>query len=73
MKTISLLCVLMIMVIPGCTSLHNDYVVVIEKTKTYHTDHCSKVSMARTTTMTQSEALALNFKPCPGCKPSKGL
>ncbi len=55
----------------ACGQKHNDEVLVVEKTKSYHTDECPRVNMAETKLMTEAEAKALNCKPCPGCKPDQ--
>jgi hypothetical protein len=57
----------------GCGSRRIDDVVVIEKTRTYHTDACPRVNMALTRVMSREEARSLNCKPCPGCQPDKGM
>lgn len=61
----------LILAIAGCAQRHRDEVLVIEKTKSYHTDECPRVHMANTRIMTASEAQAMNCKPCPGCQPDK--
>jgi hypothetical protein len=53
----------------GCGGRRKDDVVVIEKTKSYHTDQCPRVNMANTKTMTVEEARAMNCQPCKGCRP----
>ena len=55
--------------VTGCSGFEKKEVVVIEKTKSYHTDECPRVNMARTKVMTIVEAQAINCKPCNGCKP----
>lgn len=57
----------------GCGQKRNDEVVVIEKTKSYHTDECTRVNMANAKFMTEAVAKALNCKACPGCKPDQRL
>ncbi len=54
----------------GC-SVPQKRVLAIEKTRTYHTDSCPRVCMARTRTMTLDEAQELRLKACPGCKPDR--
>ena len=53
----------------GCSSKSQRQVVVVEKTKSYHTTNCPRVYMANVRYMTRDEAIATNYKPCPGCKP----
>ena len=55
----------------GCGQKNDGTVVVIEQTKSYHTDECTRISMAHAKFMTIAEAKALNCKPCPGCEPDK--
>ena len=57
----------------GCASRGPNDVVVIEKTRSYHTDECPRVNMAFTRIMSREEAKSLNCKPCPGCQPDRGL
>jgi hypothetical protein len=44
-------------------------VVVVEKTKSYHTEECPKVMMAKTEIRPREEAQRMNCKPCKDCKP----
>lgn len=53
----------------SCGSKPAKIVVVIEKTKSYHTRDCSRVFMAKTKEMTREEAKAKKLTPCPYCKP----
>ena len=53
----------------GCTTAKKNEVLVIEKTKVYHTDQCARVRMAHTRIITIEEARNLNCQPCPGCHP----
>ena len=55
----------------GCSAQTGRYVVVIEKTQTYHRPDCRLVQMAKTTRMTLREAKAEHLKPCPLCKPDR--
>jgi methylphosphotriester-DNA--protein-cysteine methyltransferase len=55
----------------GCSTQTARYVVVIEKTQTYHRPDCRLVQMAKTTRMTLREAKAEHLKPCPLCKPDQ--
>jgi methylphosphotriester-DNA--protein-cysteine methyltransferase len=66
MKTVLLLFVVLL---ASCGARHPDTVVVIEKTKTFHRENCSRVRMAHTTTISFSDATAQGMKPCPYCKP----
>ena len=52
----------------GCGKNPNE-VVVVEKTKSYHTEDCQKVMMAKTESMPREEAQKMNCKPCGDCKP----
>lgn len=54
--------------IAGCGS-GRDEVTAIEKNKTYHRSDCRRVMMADTKTMTHGEALKMDFRPCPYCRP----
>jgi len=60
-----------IVILFGCTQQRSEKVLVIEKTKSYHTDRCSRIIMASTKMMTKGEAEAMNYSPCPGCQPDK--
>ena len=53
----------------GCAGAGDDNVFVIGKTGIYHRDECPRLRMALAQTMTRGEALALDCKPCPGCRP----
>ena len=55
----------------GCGHQNPDDVLVIQKTKIYHLQKCTRVNMANTVSMSRAEAQALNCKPCPGCKPDE--
>jgi len=46
-------------------------VAVIEKTKSYHREGCTKVNMAETTTMSIDSAIARHLKPCPYYRPDQ--
>jgi len=48
-----------------------DQVVVIEKTKSYHTQDCPKVMMADTKMMSKEEAKKLDCHPCKDCRPDE--
>ena len=61
------------MMLLGCIESRQNEVVVVEKTKTYHTDKCLRVNMANIKWMRREEVKAMNFKACPGCQPDKGL
>ncbi len=63
------ICVILLLAGSGCSANHKDEVVVILKTKSYHTDECPRVNMANAQVLTIAEAKALDCKPCPGCKP----
>lgn len=62
---------LLTITIAGCGRRHENEVLVIEKTKSYHTDRCPRVNMANTRIMTAAEAEAMSCKPCKGCLPDK--
>ncbi|MBI1804285.1 MAG: hypothetical protein HYR77_07445 [Ignavibacteria bacterium] len=62
----------MIASLAGCAR-RGDCVLVVEKTKSYHTDNCARIHMAHAAWMTRDEARARDCKPCPGCKPDRGL
>ncbi len=64
-----LLAVFILLAVPGCSGRRHANVLVILKTKSYHTDRCPRVRMANTRLMTITEARALNCEPCPGCAP----
>ena len=66
---VSLLILLGLIAVPGCAGRRPGEVLVILKTKTYHTDKCPRVRMANTRVMTIAEARELNCVPCPGCAP----
>ncbi|HEY6191878.1 MAG TPA: hypothetical protein VI215_06060 [Bacteroidota bacterium] len=53
----------------GCAGAGSDKVLVIEKTRSYHREECPRVKMAEARVMTRDEALALNYQPCPDCRP----
>ncbi len=53
----------------GCSGSGQE-VLAIERTRTYHRESCPVVRMAKTVTMTLAQASALNFTPCPACKPN---
>lgn len=55
----------------SCASKPGKPVVVIEKTKSYHTEKCSRVFMAKTQEMSREEAMARHIVPCPYCKPDQ--
>ena len=61
-----------VLLISGCGHRLAHEVVVIEKTKSFHTDDCPRVKMAQTKVMTIAEARALECKPCKGCRPDSG-
>jgi hypothetical protein len=61
--------VMVVMILAGCGSRTADRVLVIQKAKMYHIETCPRVKMANAVFMTREDALALNCKPCPGCKP----
>jgi len=67
-----LLAVLVLASESGCAGRRPDDVLVILKTKSYHTDACPRVRMANTRAMTIAEARGLNCAPCPGCAPGTG-
>jgi hypothetical protein len=67
-----LLAVLLLPALPGCAGRRPGDVLVILRTKSYHTDACPKVRMANTRVMTIAEARGLNCEPCPGCAPGRG-
>lgn len=64
-----LLSALIILAGLGCSERPRDGVLVILRTKSYHTDLCPRVRMAKIRLMTIAEARELNCLPCPGCKP----
>jgi hypothetical protein len=70
-RTISscLISALLLLALSGCAGRRHGDVLVILKTKSYHTDRCPRVRMANTRLMTIAEARALNCEPCPGCAP----
>jgi len=70
MRRIALLIVLVFLA--GCGG-SGDHVVAILRTRSYHTDKCAKVFMARTVPMTLERAHELKLRPCPYCKPDPGL
>jgi len=70
MRRIVLLIVFVLLA--GCGG-SRDHVVAILKTRSYHTDRCAKVFMARTVAMTLERAHELRLRPCPYCKPDEGL
>ena len=55
----------------GCQSSGPAEVLAIEKTRMYHRKTCPPVHMARTVSMTISQARALHYSPCPICKPTE--
>ena len=57
----------------GCAARQRGEVVVIEKTRTYHTDACPKVNMAKTKIMTVAEARELHCLPCKACNPDQAF
>ncbi len=57
----------------GCSQTANGKVVVIEKTKTYHTAECRKIKMAKVVEMTKEEAKLDHDHPCPLCQPDKNI
>jgi uncharacterized protein YcfL len=58
--------VLFLILLSGC-SAHNDNVVVITDTKSYHKEDCPQIKMARTEYMTIDSARKRGMEPCPGC------
>jgi hypothetical protein len=66
MKTFSF--TLMLLVLFSCGRKPNE-VVVIEKTRSYHTEECPKVMMAKTETMLREKAQSMGCKPCDDCRP----
>jgi hypothetical protein len=60
------------LLIIGCEQ-RKDAVVVIEKTKVYHTHDCSRVFMAKTTEMKLEDAQAKKMISCPFCRPDSVL
>jgi methylphosphotriester-DNA--protein-cysteine methyltransferase len=58
-----------LMALPGCSSGQGEEVIAIEKTGMYHRPGCPLVSMAKTKTMSTSQAKTNRLKPCPRCKP----
>ena len=69
MQSCLLIAVLLLLALPGCAGRRHGSVLIILKTKSYHTDRCPRVRMANTRLMTIAEARALNCEPCPGCAP----
>ena len=65
--------ILLGLVAAGCDRHRQDEVVAIGKTRSYHTDQCPRVNMARTAMMTRTSARALDYRPCPGCKPDRSM
>ena len=63
------LAVLVILVVSGCAGRRPGDVLVILKTRSYHTDRCPRVRMANTRIMTIAEARGMSCAPCPGCAP----
>lgn len=59
---------MMLCALAGCGK-NPDEVVVIEKTKSYHTEDCPKVMMAKTEDMRREAAQKMNCQPCKDCKP----
>jgi len=55
----------------GCSTQQKGDVVVIEKTKSYHSDACPRVNMANCTIMTVRDAQAMHYMPCKGCQPDR--
>ncbi len=60
------------MILTGCIKSGKDKVLVIEKTKSYHTEKCSRVFMAYTKSAMREEARSRHYTACPDCKPDKG-
>ncbi|MBI4547664.1 MAG: hypothetical protein HY707_06785 [Ignavibacteriae bacterium] len=60
---------ILVVVLYGCGQKQKNEVVVIEKTKTYHTEKCPRVNMAHTVQMHIEEAQSRGCKPCPACNP----
>ena len=56
-----------------CGPGRNDKVFVVEKTKAYHIETCSRLNMADAIIMTREKAKAMNCKACPYCKPDSVL
>ena len=54
----------------GCTRHSPEHVLAIPKTMSYHRDTCARINMARTASMTVTEALAAGYHPCPLCRPA---
>ena len=63
--------ILLCNLILGCAQRRAPEVLVVEKTKSYHTVNCSRVHMAVTKPMTREEAQEANCHPCPLCQPDK--
>lgn len=62
----------LLLLVPGCAGRRPGDVLVILRTKSYHTDRCPRVRMANTRMMTIAEAHGLDCAPCPGCAPGTG-
>ncbi len=61
---------LALLLLAACLGCHgDDRVLVVEKTRTFHTKNCLRVFMARTAEMPVAEAESLGYRPCPGCQP----
>lgn len=62
--------ILALLLAAACLGCHgNDRVLVIEKTGTFHTRQCARVSMARAVEMSVAEAERRGDRPCPWCQP----
>jgi hypothetical protein len=53
----------------SCAGAGRESVYVIGKTRSYHRADCARVRMAYAETMNRDEAIALDYKPCPDCRP----
>ena len=67
----SLPLVLSLLFLASCARKSDEKVVVTEKTQSYHRENCAQVAMARTTSLTQTEAREKRYRPCPYCKPDQ--
>lgn len=64
---------LIVLLFASCGNTRDDQVVVVEKTKSYHRANCGKLHMAHSTTISVADAIAQHLRPCPYCKPDKGV
>jgi hypothetical protein len=61
---------LALLLLLACIGCHREAgVMVVEKTKIFHTRECARILMAHAVEMSVADALRLQYQPCPDCRP----